>query len=408
VDHTRCYYAMSYITKCIVISLVLLFITGCKSFPIRSEIENLTLAQVVGVDKSEKEDMKTHQLTVACSEQSSSSVEQSGAQKSIVLTSEDKTLMVALKRMQTHYDKTIFLGHANYFIFGEDTLKDNFYKYFDFIERYYEIRLRSHIYVVKENSAYEIIEKSSKGELFIADRLEEMAQKGYAGPHVAMELDMIELERQLDKKFSAVAIPALVMTDREDETINQKKKIENDFDIYGYAIVKNFKLAGYIDYFCSRGYNFLKNHPGQTIIQIKDPSGSNVATQVANSKVEIKPQFTGDKLDYVSVKVLFVSGITEQQSRLDVSEQEILGSLAKKQSNIIKNEIVKVINTAQEMNADFLGIDDAIRMRKPVKWEKIKNNWHEMFPDVKFNVSVESVVRRTQDITKPSNYFKES
>ncbi|OQB14979.1 MAG: Spore germination protein B3 precursor [Firmicutes bacterium ADurb.Bin193] len=401
---------MTLIYKILVPAILAFGLTGCNILPVRSEIADLELVKVVGIDKCEVHSDNNVTMTVASIKQQtgvSGGGGGEGQSKSIVLTGEALTLTDAMRKLQTHYNKIIFLGHADYFLLGEEAIKDDFYKYYDFLERTYEIRLNAKVFITKGCSANDILSQGSKGELPISERLDNLSNEGFINSHLIKEMSVIQLEKHLDNPYSAVAIPALSKADNEFDLIEQEKKLQTDVEVYGYAIVKDFKLVGYIDWELANGYNFIKNQADYTVFNVTDPSGLYVALIVENAKTKIKPKFYGDTLESVDIEIKVKSSINEQQSRLDITKEQITEEMAAKQSEIIKQEITNVIKTAQEMNADFLGISDVVKRKNPLKWNSIKDNWDEIFPLIKFNVEVDSLIYHTFDVRYPSGYKEE-
>jgi len=163
--------------------LLLLNLTGCKhSFlPPRKEIDDLQLVQVIGIDKlsySTNDCMLTvasKNLEVGGSQEQSGGTDgSSGGSKSkaLVLTSTGKTFFDAARNIQTHSNKTIFWGHSQYYLIGEEAAKDNISKYIDFFTRDHELRIDSKVYIVKGSTAKDLIEQFNKSEYYIAEKLD--------------------------------------------------------------------------------------------------------------------------------------------------------------------------------------------------------------------------------------------
>jgi spore germination protein KC len=127
--------------------IILLFslsnLTGCKAgfLPQRREISDLQLVQVIGADKS-VDNPDSSMLTIASkkltdgggqdSTGSGGEGRSSKGEKAQVLTSEGKTIFDAARNIQTHSDKTIFWGHTDYYLIGEEAAKESINKYIDF------------------------------------------------------------------------------------------------------------------------------------------------------------------------------------------------------------------------------------------------------------------------------------
>ena len=61
-----------------------------------------------------------------------------------------------------------------------------------------------------------------------------------------------------------------------------------------------------------------------------------------------------------------------------------------------------VILKSKEFGIDCTALGEKIRMQHPFKWEKIKENWTEIYPSLPVNITVESRVERTYNIVLPN------
>lgn len=151
-----------------VLMLLLANLTGCKNsvLPQRKEIDDLQLVQVVGIDKLE-DSIYNCMVTIASKnleteggqDGSGNTAGDTGSSKAqaLILTSEGKTIFDAVRKIQTHSNKTIFWGHCEYYLIGEDAARDNISKYIDFFTRDHELRIDFKVYIVKGSTAVSII-----------------------------------------------------------------------------------------------------------------------------------------------------------------------------------------------------------------------------------------------------------
>ena len=96
------------------------------------------------------------------------------------------------------------------------------------------------------------------------------------------------------------------------------------------------------------------------------------------------------------------SNIGEIQSTSDVFHKESIAKLRKQQEQIIKVEITQAVKTLQETNTDILGIGDAFYHKYPIEWQKLKGKWAQIFPKLKIDVKVDSIINRSYTIKQPT------
>jgi len=388
----------------IVLILLLANLTGCKNsiLPQSKEISDLQLVQVIGIDKLSG-DTDNFMLTIA-----SKNLEEGGGQessegaggktggsveKALVLTAKGKTIFDAVRKLQTHSNKTLFWGHAEYYLIGEEAARDNIAKYLDFFTRDHELRIESKIYIVRDSTAKDLIEQFNQGDFYIFDKLTILGQNIELLSN-SEEMHVHDLMRLINIHHESARAPCIYLTNREGGEGQQVKDIE----VCGYAIFANLKLAGYIDIDISRGLNLITNNVGSSIVVVKDLTGKDVSLEIINSNTEVIPFFTGDNLDSVTLKTKVISNIGEIQSQIDITDEEFISYIESQQSEILKNEMEKVLEKVLDFNSDCLGICDRIRLKRPLKWHKIEDKWMEIWPNLKFNIQVESEIQRSYEM----------
>lgn len=395
----------------IVLLLPIIGLMGCeaKFLPTRREIDDLQMVQVVGIDRSADNPGRMMVTIVSrkvsdggqYSMEGGGESERSGGSKALIESAEGDTAFDAVRNIQTHSDKTVFWGHTEYYLIGEEAAKENITKYIDFFNRDHELRLESKIFIVKGLTAKELIEQASKSDFFIFDKLESLG-RNIRLLSSSEEMEMSDLMRSIDNHHSSARIPCIILTSRERTGKKKVPDVESD----GYAIITDFKLVGYIDRDISRGLNLITNNVGSSIVVVKDPEGRNASLEIIRSKTEVIPHFTGDSLESVTLKTKVTSNLGEIQSQVKVIDEKTVHYMNAQQSEVLKKEMENVIYKVLDMKSDCLEICDRIRLKRPLKWHKIESRWMEIFPRLKIDVQVDSVIERTYDLKEPSGFMR--
>ena len=400
------------VMKKIFIGVILMFsvvnLTGCKKniLPQRQEIDDLQLVQIIGVDKL-SDSTNDCMITVA-----SKKLEQGGGQessgstggstgsnvaKALVLSSKGKTVFDAIRNVQTRSDKTIFWGHTEYYLIGEEAARDNIAMYIDFFTRDHELRIESKVFIVKDSTAKDLIEQfNQQSDFYILDKLQSL-EKNLKLLSISKEMKIHELIRFIDIHHASARVPCIYLANRDSEGENQKKDIE----IYGYAIISNLKLVGFIDPDISRGINLITNTFNSSIVTIKDITGQDVSLEIIDSNTEVIPFFNGDNLESVTLKTKVTSNLGEIQSQIDFTDENSISYMEAQQSEALKNEMKSAFEKILEFQSDCLEICDRIRLKRPLKWHKIEDRWMQIFPNLKFDIQVVSKIQRTYEMREP-------
>jgi spore germination protein KC len=386
--------------------LAVMLLCGCEKnlIPSHAEINEYEVLRVIGVDKSENNPAQMEMTFVTeRSKQSKSSESGGGAGKKeyFIMSSAGDTLFEAERKLKTHSDKMVFFGYVDYIIVGESAAREDFGKYFDFVLRDHEFRLSPKVYITKEITAKELITHTTSEDKYIVDRLDNV-KSDIKSLSNFNEVSILEVAGMLDN--SAVAgtvIPVLRSADIREELIIGGNTPERDLVPCGYDILKDYKLVAHIDEFIARGYNFLTGNVKSAPVSVRDVSGQFVALEVLHTSTAVEARFSGDNLEGVTYKTHVYANVDERHSRTRL-EKEDYDRLTSGLSDILRNEMLQVIRESKKANIDCIDLHEKIRMKHPVRWEKLKDQWKEIYPKLSIDVEVKADLRRTYNIDEPS------
>lgn len=382
-------------------SLILLItFTGCKSITMsRHEIRDLEFIRAIAIDKSLSEEGYVR-LTISSQRVSSKGDGQSEEKESITVYSEGRTVSEAMRNFNKYLEKEPFLGHLEYIVIGEEAARDGILKYIDFFSRDHEVRLNMNVFLMKSGRAEELMEKASSKGKFIFDKLGGLI-KNRTEHSMTNIVNLIEVMYILDLEFLNLYIPCIEMVKVTKNENGPNSSM--DVKMSGLAIFERDKLVGHLDDSMARGLNWLMDKIYSGIIVVNSQKGSKISLEIVDSKTKIQPEIKDDNL-FVKVKVNVFSNIDEIQSSENIFNGETISFLERQQGQIVKEEIEKVIEYAQqEVGLDFFGIGGKFFHKYPIVWEDIyRKKWRAVFPEVKFEVTVNSSIRKTYDIKQPN------
>ncbi len=393
-----------------------LLLGGCQRsalFPIAREISDFELMSTMALDVGE-DDPENVLVSLTGKGQQGPAKESGGSEQSkpLFLTGESGSITLAIQKMQTYIDKFIFLGHLQYCLVGEDAAREDMGRHLDYIMRDPKLRTNSKMFVVRGSPAYELIQKTSTSKQFITDRIHALEIDANV-LSVASMITVADAASATDEGGNYL-VPGLELVDMSDRDGYLREEKEDDpqsehwgFDYSGYAIIKENKLVGFLDNEESQGVVLLKNKAFSDIIEQRTEEGTLVALRIRPPSCSVTPVWQGAKLETIKIDLSFVSMINEIQGPENIFVPEKLEDLSKKQSAVLKENIERVCRRAQEEGCDFLGLGDRIAKKSPNKFDAIKENWKELFPQVTIEVTANSKVANTYDINKPNGAMKE-
>lgn len=399
----------------IVISMALC-LNGCKRFvsyfPKRAEIDSLEFIRVLGIDRS-PEDPQNIRVTMQYTAQDNQQASQAGggskdnqsgeASKVRTIVSEGKTVSEAVKEAQLFNEREIFLGHVFAVIIGDEAAREDLGKYTDFISRGMELRLDNNIYIAKDTTAEELISKYSQSGKSLSETIEHFVAN-YGTTSTSGSLKLIELMEKLDDKNEGLFIPALNVIEKKADSAQNGEKSKEDINIEldGYGIIKDAMLIAYADKQLSAAINILNNKYISGDITVTDPYGYDVALEVIEVATNKKYNFDGEDIKSIDLHIIVNSNVGEQHSKENIYDNASMEYLFMEQADIVKEDVHSIIAFAQDHNVDILGFGKGMFKQHPVRWEKIKDDWDNIFPNLSVDIEVKSRILRTYDIIQPN------
>jgi Ger(x)C family germination protein len=188
---------------------------------------------------------------------------------------------------------------------------------------------------------------------------------------------------------------------------SQEDKNEIYLNLNGFATFKDFKFLGYLADSTARGLNFIRSNVESGIIILTDEEKNKISMEIhcSCSKTRIK---MNDDMPEAEINIDFTTNLGEVMSQNgDMFTEDERRKLMEKQNEIVKKEAESVVKYAQDNGIDILNINNEIYHQYPLKWDKIKDNWEEIFKTMKINVNVLSNINRTYHIREPIASKKE-
>lgn len=332
------------------------------------------------------------------------------------ITSMGDSIFQANKRHQLRSPRTVFHGHTVIVAIGEETARQGLKKVVDYLSREVELRLNLWIAVVEGDgkdlclhAQFEELLSSEITQIILRQRefsliydsslkevLDSLNSEGIEP--VLTKLEIIEDPLKPEE----IQDPLGIVEEEGKEKEDLKREV---VQVRGAAYFKGDSLAGFLDEKETNGLLWLQDKMGEVTLVIKDPPGTpgRFTVDKIKGRAEIKPLVEGEDMTFL-VKVKSEGNLIDYIGEEDFVEPEIINILEDKLSKIIKDEILTVVNTAQEQETDFLGLGRELHRNNPETWKKVKENWEEIFPQVKVEVEVDTAIRRIGLTTEPPDY----
>lgn len=171
------------------------------------------------------------------------------------------------------------------------------------------------------------------------------------------------------------------------------EKEKNEVTLSGMAIIKNYKLKGYMtplevaDLEIMRG----KIRGGKKVIY-KDTHPVDI--NIEDIDREVKVRGNKNKLIF-DLNIRLEGQLREYYLDKSVFSVQELTSIEQDFSKSISVECDVIAKMLQkEFTVDPIGLREYLEQRKPALWREVKDNWEEAYKNADINVNVETKIRR--------------
>lgn len=364
---------------------VLLSCSGCGSsgsiWANYRELEQLQLIQTLGID--------TEPGGVRLSVSTGKPME---TETPVRMSQSAPSLQLAMNRLQDYVaSASLFYAHTRYVILGQKTAEAGIAPYLDFIERDTDMRPRAPMFIVRGATAEEAVLDTGDEKKGITENLRAL-ELDASRQGISHAFSCGEIARSLASSGSALAC-AVVCVESKEEGAN------STILPYGYAILKDGKLAGFFPSEVSMGVNLLLNLGGHGNILLTDANGASVTVAVDDSKASFSPVWNDDgSLQRVEVSVSARAALTELDEPQRITDPGYLEQLDQALADTIRGWTEEILSRSQTLAADFLGVGQQLARQSPNKWAKIRADWPAMLPETEFSISVTGLIERTFDL----------
>lgn len=377
---------MSKFKKIILIFICMLTLVGCWD---KVEINDRAFVSAIGIDKYEKEgglELKKsnrNRFTITFVFTNVKALRKGGGDEKprFILSSMGQNVFYVSNMLTTRSNKTMFFGHTKAIIIGEKVARDSetFKEVIDGLERTHEIGRKVNIFI-SQGEAKKTIEVEPSLEpvtgTYLSGVMEAKERSSRFTPKTIGDI-MISLH-----DCNCALIPRLIPDNKE-------------IKVAGAAVIRDFKLVGWLGEIENRSIMFITDKVTSDDLDIIDDK-----ITVSYAITDSVAKKTG-RMENGEIKVdIFISleGVLQQyklETGNDVLDDKLMKRLEGLIEDKIKREVEGTIKKLQkEFKVDVIGIGEYLSKFKPDIWDKVKDDWRDVFPEIKIDVNVKAKIRR--------------
>ncbi|MFD1956102.1 Ger(x)C family spore germination protein [Paenibacillus thailandensis] len=382
----------------LMIALMAVFASGCWN---SRELRDMSIVIGMGIDAvPDSQQYRVSFQIVNSGAMQAAGSSQGGANMLPIVVFNEKadTLFGALRKVSRKVPRRLFFGHIQVVVIGESIARKGMPEVFDFFERAHEIRMNSAVLIARDATAEKVIS--------IITPLERLSAIGIAkrtrmSSHLWAE-NADSTVHEVVREIVGPGVPVIggIRVFDAENAGQTTKNLENSklpsfLKVQGLSLLREGKLAGWLDGRLARGALLLRKELKNTVYEVPcGDSGHEVVVSVARSRVGVKPKLEQGKLTF-AVDIMETGSVVEANCALDPGRSETLEQLQKQWEKLVEQEVTEAVKAAQEKQSDIFGFGTTVRHRYPEQWKTMEKDWPKRFAESGVEVHVDMFLRRT-------------
>lgn len=284
-----------------------------------------------------------------------------------------------------------YFNHNRVWIVSEKVARDNIMKPFDPVFRNQMLRLRSYLFVTTDDpekilTIPVLLESLTAMELAIS--LDTLRFVGGA----AGTAELIDIYRMLSGPVQASFVPVINISQQVDSEITK---------LVGFAVIRGDRMVGKIEGIEATALSMLRGEIRGGVLKTSgQASNKEIEIELLNEKLKLKTQLKNGKLT-ANIEILLKGKIANAPLDYNLYEPGVKQKIDNDVESWVKDLVKPVLHKLQkEYRADILNIGLQVYRRQPHAFNKVKDNWEEVFANADINVKVKADIYHTGMIIK--------
>ncbi len=340
--------------KWIILVLSMFFITGCYDY---KELNQLSLISGIGVDYDEEYTVTLEVINTSVSPEASSEYEE----RTLLYEGTGSSFYLAYENALRKLDQVPYLYQTQLIIMSEDAAREDLSSIMDSMLR--ESRLNNAFYavLVKDISANELLKIKTPDEPIVSAGIVSHINNITSSSYLRFDdLVNLYLKEGVDISLLTVSI------------------IEEEITIENIGIFNDSSFVSILDDEHSEVINLLSGRFKQ--LSFED-DGIGVILN------DIKSDLTIDD-GKIKINVETKGTIKELKDEENLRDDEIFIELSEKFSDLVKEEVIELVELLKDYNTDILGFGDLIYRDNP------DNYYDDVFLDTLYDVNVDIKINK--------------
>lgn len=384
--------------------------SGCWD---RREINQLGIVSTAAFDKEGDEVVVTVEIF-------QSELGEAGAAQGTVgsgrasLTAQGRGLTAAsaIRDLARKVSRRVYWPHTQAVIVGEELAGEGLTEILDLWNREVELR-RTAMMLIARGKAWDVVTGVHRGlESTISDEIAGLERSSRFNGYTTVS-SIHDIIRS-SEAGNGTALTGLIEIAEAEQPPTERSPVPGEaaralepvktkmIQLAGLAILKNGKLEN----ICmasplSRGLLIVNNRVTSTMVNIEcpcdmdglDEPGHYTAVKVTSVKAQIEIADAGTNPS-AAIKVNIDMNLSGQQCDANITDPETIREIERRTAKVIETEILESVQQAKDVPCDPFGFAGAFHRKDPQAWNKVQDNWDNVFAGMKVQVKVEACLRQ--------------
>ncbi|MFC5653230.1 Ger(x)C family spore germination protein [Paenibacillus solisilvae] len=371
------------IAKLFVALISTLCLCGCWD---RQDINDKSFVIGVGIDGHKENIELTVELISPVKPAESLGSAGGGKSKSIVYSSVGTDLSDCMSKLQGKISRKLFWQHNGVILIGKNFAETDIKASVDYFARNTESRLRPMV-VLAQGKAGDFFTSPTELENTSSEKIRELLTiQGYRKYILSYLLQRIKGDSD------SFVLPMIKQT-------KQITKPKNSIQLNGLGIIQNNRLIGRLNLADSSNllHLFNQTHFNNPLITHLEKEGS-ITIQVMHLNTKIQPRIKKNRWQ-ATVEIAYQCDIKENTTRESYDEPATVLILEEEMKLEMKQRFERLINSWKKRGVDIFGFAETFHRGYPKEWNRIKQDWKDIFPTVVVDVQIKF------DINRPGNIY---
>lgn len=312
--------------------------------------------------------------------------------------------------------RTLYYGHTQVVIFGEEKARDGLDANLDVLERAVTFR-RSMLTFVAKGKAVDIFEAKPKLESIGSLSLPRMAQKTTVSSFVVPVGDFVTA---VEDEYIEAAVPMIgtgvgegAKPEGGGEKGGQgsggqpggqegggKPEPEKRLRVEGIALFRGSRMVGTLFDDEADGFLLATNRFGGHRVTLRTQRFGKVQAVLNQAKAGIRTVGPADHPRLV-VEATARMALWEATTPRDFLKAEVQREVEGEVTRYIRRAILDAIQSAQKVKSDVFGFGAKIFRKDPQAWRRVRHRWADIFAEADVTVKVKVTLSGTSSIVQP-------